>query len=51
MNFKYLEKSRIGDHICYYSDLSKIKNDYPNWEITKSIDNIFEDVFKGIKFS
>ena len=51
MNFKYLEKSRIGDHICYYSDLSKIKNDYPNWEISKSIDNIFEDVFKGIKFS
>ena len=49
MNYNYIDQSRIGDHICYYSDLTKIKFDFPDWEITKSIDNIFEDVFKGIK--
>ena len=51
MNFKYVDKSRVGDHICYYSDLRKLKMIFQIGEITKSIDNIFEDVFKGIKFS
>ena len=25
-SFEILEEARIGDHICYYSDLSKAKN-------------------------
>tara|TARA_B100000900_G_C20588836_1_gene720779 strand:- start:1341 stop:2393 length:1053 start_codon:yes stop_codon:yes gene_type:complete len=50
MNYKYSETSRIGDHICYYSDLSKLKKDYPNWKITKSLDDIFEDTYKAIKY-
>jgi CDP-paratose 2-epimerase len=33
----YLEQARIGDHICYYSDLSKMKTHYPDWSITKSL--------------
>ena len=33
----YFEKNRIGDHICYYSDLTKMKNHYPGWGITKSL--------------
>ena len=37
MIFNYSETNRIGDHICYYSDLNKMKMDYPNWEITKSL--------------
>lgn len=49
MNYSYIDKARIGDHVCYYSDLSKIKFDYPEWEITKSIDDIFIDLFKGLK--
>ena len=48
MIYEYSEKSRIGDHICYYSDLSKIKKDYPNWEITKNIDMIFKDVYENL---
>ena len=26
--YEYLEGNRIGDHICYYSDLTKIKSHY-----------------------
>ena len=37
----YSEKSRIGDHICYYSDLSNLKKDFPDWKITKDLDMIF----------
>jgi CDP-paratose 2-epimerase len=33
----YLEANRIGDHICYYSDLRKTKTHFPGWEITKSL--------------
>ena len=35
--FKYYDQNRIGDHICYYSDLSKMKQHYPNWDITKTL--------------
>lgn len=35
--YRYLEQNRIGDHICYYSDLSKIKAHYPGWEIGKPL--------------
>ena len=48
MNFSYSENARKGDHICYYSDLKRIKKDFPNWEITKSIDNIFSDIYFGL---
>ncbi len=33
----YLDENRVGDHICYYSDLSKMKQHYPGWNITKSL--------------
>tara|TARA_Y100001933_G_scaffold174040_2_gene172484 strand:- start:1304 stop:2353 length:1050 start_codon:yes stop_codon:yes gene_type:complete len=45
MQFSYEEKPRIGDHICYYSDLNKIQTDFPNWKITKSLDDIFQDLY------
>ncbi len=33
----YVAENRIGDHICYYSDLRKMKEHYPAWGITKSL--------------
>jgi CDP-paratose 2-epimerase len=44
MNWSYVKESRIGDHMCYYSDLSKMKTHYPSWSIDKSLDRIFEEV-------
>lgn len=35
--FHYVDQPRVGDHICYFSDLSKIKNHYPGWSVTKSL--------------
>jgi CDP-paratose 2-epimerase len=37
MQYEYVDKNREGDHICYYSDLRKMKQHYPNWGITKSL--------------
>ena len=44
MNFEYVDKNREGDHICYISDLQKIKNHLPGWDITKSLDDIFMEI-------
>ena len=41
MNWRYLEENRIGDHICYYSDLRKMKTHYPAWDITRTLEDIF----------
>jgi CDP-paratose 2-epimerase len=47
MEYEYDENNRIGDHICYYSDLTKMKNHYPNWDITKSLAETFEEIYKA----
>jgi CDP-paratose 2-epimerase len=44
MNWKYVEENRKGDHICYISDLSKIKSHFPNWSITIGLDEIFRQI-------
>ena len=46
MIYEYVEESRIGDHICYYSDLSKIKVHYPEFKITKDLNYIIENIYK-----
>ncbi len=33
----YIDEHRTGDHICYYSDLSKIRRHYPDWNISLSL--------------
>jgi len=45
MQYEYVDKNREGDHICYISDLSKMRAHYPNWDISKSLDEIFEEIF------
>ena len=44
MHWEYSDKNREGDHMCYYSDLSKMKAHYPAWVITKSLDSIFTEI-------
>ena len=47
MKWRYVDKAREGDHICYISDLTKMKGHYPNWDITKSLDDIFREIVQG----
>jgi CDP-paratose 2-epimerase len=49
MNYEYLEEARNGDHICYISNLSRFQNHYPDWSISKSLDNIFEELIQSWK--
>lgn len=49
MLISYKKQHRIGDHICYYSDLKKMKKHYPNWKITKNLDSIFKEIYQNWK--
>jgi CDP-paratose 2-epimerase len=33
----YVDDNRIGDHICYYSDLRKMRDHYPRWDLTVTL--------------
>jgi CDP-paratose 2-epimerase len=49
MDYVYSDKNREGDHICYYSDLRKMREHYPNWDISKSLDDIFSEIVEAWK--
>ena len=42
--WRYVDGNRIGDHMCYYSDLRKMKAHYPAWDITKPLSSIFREI-------
>ena len=44
---RYIDQNRVGDHICYISDLTKMKAHFPSWRITVSLDQILEKMAKG----
>ena len=42
--YSYVDENRIGDHICYYSDLRKMRSHYPGWDITHSLADTIEQI-------
>ena len=38
------DDNRKGDHICYISDLSKLRRDYPQWDIRVSLRDILSQM-------
>lgn len=44
MIYDYDDQNRQGDHMCYISDLSKMKAHYPQWDITKDLQTTFEEI-------
>jgi CDP-paratose 2-epimerase len=47
MQFEYVDKNREGDHICYISDLRKMQQHYPSWNISVPLDTVFEQIFEA----
>ena len=46
---EYVPKNREGDHICYISNLSKMKEHYPNWRIERDLHTIFSEIYTAWK--
>ena len=51
MRWEYVDVNREGDHICYISDLSKMRSHYPDWNITKSLSDIFSELSEAAMLS
>jgi CDP-paratose 2-epimerase len=47
MQYEYVDKHREGDHICYISDLRKMYAHFPNWRLTKTLDDTFEEIVRA----
>lgn len=45
----YNEQNRIGDHICYYSDLTKLRSHFPEWKLTRTLPQIIEEMVSLVK--
>jgi CDP-paratose 2-epimerase len=46
MCYEYIDQNRKRDHICYISDLSRMKADYPRWDITKDLRTTFVEIYQ-----
>lgn len=44
----YSDTNRVGDHICYYSDLRKLETHFPDWRLTYTLEQIVEEMIKFI---
>jgi len=47
LQFTYVDRHRLGDHICYISDLRKLKSHFPDWRITVSLSRIIEEMVRA----
>jgi CDP-paratose 2-epimerase len=44
IDWVYQDEPRRGDHICYISDLRKLKSHYPSWSVTRSLETILREI-------
>ena len=44
IRYTYDERNRIGDHICYISNLNKLRSHYPNWDVTIGLPDMIEQM-------
>ena len=44
LDVEYVDEARRGDHICYISDLGRLRADYPGWDLTVTLDDILTDL-------
>lgn len=51
MDVTIADNARVGDHICYISDLRKVQTDFPGWEPARSIPDMCEEILEAIRAS
>ncbi len=46
-NYRYQDEARVGDHICYISDLAKLRSHYPNWNLTVGLPKMLQQMVEA----
>jgi CDP-paratose 2-epimerase len=49
LSWSYVEANRIGDHVCYISDLSKLRAHFPAWRPEMTLEQIFVEIVDGVR--
>ena len=44
LRYQYQDANRIGDHICYISDLSKVRSHFPGWNMEYDLPKIVNEI-------
>jgi len=44
----YDERARIGDHICYYTDMGKFRSHFPGWEQQHDLPAIVDEMVASV---
>jgi CDP-paratose 2-epimerase len=47
--YSKVDQNRTGDHICYYSDLGKMREHYPMWTLEKGLNQILIEIVSSWK--
>jgi len=48
LRYDYNEENRKGDHICYISDLSKLRAHFPAWHLEYNLDRILDEIILAV---
>lgn len=46
LDWEYVDQARAGDHICYISDFGAFQRDYPDWALSRSLDEILVEMVR-----
>jgi CDP-paratose 2-epimerase len=44
LRYSYTDANRVGDHICYISDLSKLRSHFPKWTMRYDLPRIVNEI-------
>ena len=47
VRWEYRDEPRKGDHICYISDLRKLRSHFPSWRLTHNLDQILAEIVES----
>jgi CDP-paratose 2-epimerase len=47
VRWHYEDTARSGDHICYISDLARMRTELPGWDITRTLPSIVDEMLEA----
>jgi CDP-paratose 2-epimerase len=47
MDYTYTDQNRVGDHVCYISDMRRFREHYPTWQLTRVVDDIIDELLES----
>ncbi|MGP1347810.1 MAG: NAD-dependent epimerase/dehydratase family protein [Phycisphaerales bacterium] len=50
-NLSFSDQARRGDHICYYTDMSKFRSHYPAWRMKYPLARIMDEMIEAARTS